>query len=65
MLAGRGLTSISRLLSLVLPFTAGALLQALEGICRQPHLPALALVALALMQPSALSAGQAKNWQQQ
>ena len=65
MLAGRGLTSISRLLSLVLPFTAGALLQALEGTCRQPHLPALALVALALMQPSALSAGQPKNWQQQ
>ena len=60
MFAGRGLTSISRLLSLVLPFTAGALLHALEGICGQPHMPAIALVALALLQPSAISAGKAK-----
>lgn len=57
--AGRGLTSISRLLSLVLPFTAGALLHALEGICQQPVLPATALIALTLVQPSAVSAGTA------
>jgi len=55
--AGRGVTSISRLLSLVLPFTAGALLHALEGLCQQPHLPALALVGFALLQPSAVSFG--------
>ncbi len=55
--AGRGVTSISRLLSLVLPFTAGALLHALEGLCRQPYLPALALVGFALLQPSAISLG--------
>ena len=51
------MTSISRLLSLILPFTAGALLHALEGLCRQPHLPALALVGFALLQPSAVSFG--------
>ena len=52
------MTSISRLLSLILPFTAGALLHALEGFCRQPHLPAIALVGLALLQASAISAGE-------
>ena len=55
------MTSISRLLSLVLPFTAGALLHALEGLCRQPHLPALALVGFALLQPSAISFGRNLN----
>ena len=60
-IAGRGVTSISRLLSLVLPFTAGALLHALEGLCKQPHLPALALVGFALLQPSALSFGKHTN----
>jgi hypothetical protein len=52
---------MTRLLSLVLPFTAGALLHALEGLCRQPHLPALALVAFALLQPSAISFGRKPN----
>ena len=42
---------MSRLLSLFLPFTAGALLHALKGLCRQPHLPALAPVGFALLQP--------------
>lgn len=60
-IAGRGVTSISRLLSLVLPFTAGALLHALEGLCRQAHLPALALVGFALLQPSAVSFGRNIN----
>ena len=57
--AGRGFTSISRLLSLVLPFAAGALLRALEGICQQPLMPATALIVLTLAQPSAVSAGTA------
>ncbi len=52
---------MTRLLSLVLPFTAGALLHALEGLCRQPHLPALALVGFALLQPSAISFGRKPN----
>lgn len=54
---GRGVTSIKRLLSLVLPFTAGALLNALEGLCSQPYAPATALVGLALLQPSAIGTG--------
>ena len=49
--------SISRLFALVLPFTAGALLNALEGLCSQPGLPALALIGLALLQPCVFSLG--------
>ena len=49
--------SLTRLFALVLPFTAGALSNALEGLCSQPGIPALALIGLALLQPSVLSFG--------
>ena len=55
--AGTGAHSLSRLLSLVLPFTAGLVLRAFEAACSHVALPAVALIGLALLQPSALSTG--------
>lgn len=55
--AGTGVHSFSRLLALVIPFTAGLVLKTLEAACSHVLLPAVILVGFALLQPSALSTG--------
>lgn len=56
-ITGAERSSLARLLLLVIPFSAEAVVEAFEWSCRGGTAPALALVGFALLQPSLLSSG--------